>query len=72
MKKKVNISKLSLVERQQGFLDEYRVLSIKWGVDLQPVYQVLDVFAAKEIKEAQEALKVTEEEKNEKPEISKE
>lgn len=50
-KKQPSIKDMDLVTRQQGFLNEYRVLSAKWGVDLQPAYQVLDVFAMNKAKE---------------------
>lgn len=41
----IDIKSLSVTARQESFMDEYRKLAAKWGVDFQPAFQVVDLFA---------------------------
>lgn len=41
----VDIKSLTIGARQEAFLNDYRAIASKWGIDFQPAYRVVDLFA---------------------------
>ena len=41
----VDIKTLTIGARQEAFLNDYRAIASKWGIDFQPAYRVVDLFA---------------------------
>lgn len=41
----IDIKTLSIGARQEAFLEDYRKIASKWGIDFQPAYRIVDLFA---------------------------
>ncbi len=51
------IRKMDISERQKHFLEEYKASVKRWGLDLTPAFQFVDVFAIEDAKVVAEAKK---------------